>query len=234
MTFNIYVRSYNRYNDIETGRCLDYCTYIVRKSQEPMYRDAGIEDVLGVEDELVNSGEKVLNYLLDNAEEDVVAILDDDIETFRYRLDEYETITDPAVVTMEIERLAQLITDLGIGYASVAGHTNLLYYDSPFKWVGVNGGVKIFNRSKCRSRFDGMFRFLSDDDFELQELLSNRIILLSEYFIHEGKINTNAGGNNDNKTLQEFRENHERLKLKWGKYYRMPENSGSGGFKVKR
>ena len=190
--------------------------------------------MLGVRDDLVNSGEKVLNYLLDNADEDVIAIIDDDIDTFKYMLETFETITDPAVVTMEIERLAQLIADLGIGYASVAGHTNLLYYDSPFKFVGVNGGVKIFNRAKCMNRFDGRFRFLSDDDFELQELLNNRIILLCEYFVHAGKINTNAGGNNDNKTLQEFRQDHERLKAKWGAYYRMPKDSGSGGFKVKR
>ena len=234
MTFNIYVRSYNRYDRIETGRTLEYCTYVVRASQAEAYRKLGIESVWGIEDSLVNSGEKVLNYLIDHAPEDVIAVLDDDIELFRYRHETFENINDPVIVTREIERLAQLITDLNIGYASTAGHTNLMYYDEPFKFVGVNGGLKIFNRKCVKGRFDGTYRFLSDDYFELQELLHNRIILLSEYFIHAGKINTNAGGNNDNKSIQEFESNHARLKEKWGKYYKLPVNSASGGFKVKR
>lgn len=234
MTFNIYVRSYNRWDTITTGKIVEYCTYVVRKSQADKYKEAGVENVWGIEDELINSGEKVLNYLIENAPEDVICVLDDDLYYFRYRLDEYEKITDPVVATREIERLAQLVVDLDIGYGNVAGHSRLQYYDKPIKWVGVNGGVKIFNRKKVKGRFDSTYRFLSDDDFQFQELLYNRIVLLSMYFLNVSTIDVNGGGNNNDKTGKEFMSNHERLKEKWGKYYDLPDGSGSGKFKVKR
>ena len=99
MTFNIYVRSYNRWDTITTGKIVEYCTYVVRKSQADKYKEAGVENVWGIEDELINSGEKVLNYLIENAPEDVICVLDDDLYYFRYRLDEYEKITDPVMPT---------------------------------------------------------------------------------------------------------------------------------------
>ena len=231
-TFNIYIRSYNRFK-IMTGNLVEYGTYVVRESQRSKYEEIW-SDVLGVEDSLIDGGAKVLNYLIENATEDVICVLDDDIKGFKYRLDRYEKITDKEVATREIERLAQLVYDLDIGYANVAGHQNLLYYDQPFKFVGVNGGVKIFNRKKVKGRFDQSIRFLYDDDFQFQELLKNRIILLSEYFLNDSFIDTNEGGNNDDKTQREWRMNHEELNRRWGKYYKMPEKSGSGRLVVKR
>lgn len=234
MTFNIYVRSYNRYDKIVTQPLLEYCTYVVRESQAQLYRDAGVKNVWGVKDELVNSGAKVLNFLIENAPEDVIAVIDDDTTGFKYRLDKFEPITDPAIATAEIERLAQLVVDLDLGFGSGVGHTNLLYYDRPFKVCGVNNGLKIFNRKKVVGRFNGDYRFLYDDDFQMQELLTNRIVLLSMYFLHNSIVDTNKGGNNDDKSGKEFNSDHDRMKEKWGKYYQKPEGGQSGRLVVKR
>ena len=233
MTFNIYVRSYNRYDNIMTANLVEYCTYVVRKSQKELYEKAGVK-VLAVDDELIDTGSKVLNWLIENAPEDVICVLDDDLKGFKYRLDKFYPITDKATATMEIERFAQLITDLGIGYANVVGHQNLKFYDRPFKFVGVNGGVKIFNRAKVKGRFKEGIRFLYDDDFQLQELLYNRIVLLSMYFLNDSFIDTNKGGNNDNKSAKELQENHQTLEDTWGKYYKKPTGEGSGSLRVKR
>lgn len=233
-SLNIYVRSYNRYDNIQTGKLVDYCTYVVRKSQEDKYKAAGVK-TLGVEDDQISGGAKVLNWLIENAPEDVIVVLDDDIKRFKYRLDNFYPIEDTTVATQELERMAQLVYDLDIAYATVAGHTNLKYYDRPFKFVGVNAGVKVFNRRKVKGRFDQSIRFLYDDDFQMQELLHNRIVLLSEYFLVDSYLDTNKGGANDNKSADEWWFNHEEMCRRWGKYYIPPTgDSGSGRLNVKR
>ena len=233
-TFNIYVRSYNRYDNVMTSELVEYCTYVVRASQADLYKAKGVK-VLAVEDRFIDSGAKVLNWLIENAEEDVIAVLDDDIKRFKYRLDKYDLNLSKEQATREIERLGQLISDLDIGYATIAGHGNLLYYDRPFRFVGVNAGLKIFNRAKVVGRFDSSIRFLYDDDFQFQELLTNRIALICEYFLCDSFIDTNGGGNNDDKTKAEFQYNHDELKRRWGKYYKKPSKyGGSGSLLVKR
>lgn len=233
MTFNIYVISYRRSNAILTGKNLEYCTYVVRKSEEQLYKDAGVESVWAIEDELINSVGKVTNYLLDNAPEDVICVCDDDIDDFYYRLEALEKI-DPTEVTQEIERLAQMIADLDLGYACCPIDTSVKYYDRPFKFVGVTGGVKIFNRRILDSRVDLEMKFLSDVDFELHELLKRRIILIANYFCNNARVDTNEGGNNGQKSLREIEIENEQMSLKWGKYYRKADGGSAGRVVVSR
>lgn len=234
MTFNIYVQSYKRAHAILTYHNLEYCTYVVRKSEEKEYKAAGIENVLSVEDQLIDSCGKVTNYLLDHAPEDIICIVDDDIETFYYRLEELTRIESKVDVTREIERIAQLMADLDIGYACCPIDTSLKYYDRPFKFVGVTGGLKIFNRTVLDTRVSLEYKFLSDIDFELHELLKRRIILIANYFCNNAKVDTNAGGNNGNKSLREIESENDRMSLKWGKYYRKANGGSAGRVSVKR
>ncbi len=44
--FNIYVPSYGRAATTKTFKLLEYCTYVVRKSQEEEYRARGIETMM--------------------------------------------------------------------------------------------------------------------------------------------------------------------------------------------
>ena len=48
--FNIYVPSYGRAATTKTFKLLEYCTYVVRKSQEEEYRARGIESIWAVDD----------------------------------------------------------------------------------------------------------------------------------------------------------------------------------------
>ena len=86
MKFNIYIPSYKRYNDTTVYKNLEYCTYVIRKSEEPYYKKLGV-NLLAVEDDKINSFTKVQNYLIENAPEDVICVIDDDVESFVYRLD---------------------------------------------------------------------------------------------------------------------------------------------------
>ena len=79
LTFNVYVPSYQRYGDkVRIYDHLEYCTYVVRKSEEAKYRAAGIERIWSIEDSLIDSMHKVFQYIIDESPEDVICIVDDD------------------------------------------------------------------------------------------------------------------------------------------------------------
>ena len=227
-----YVPSYKRSDKIITHKIVDYATYVVRKSEEEKYKTAGVK-VWAVDDDLIVGIPKVQNYIIENAPEDVIVLLDDDINNFIYRLESNEKIEDIDVVYDELMRMAQLIVDLGIGYMSVPNDVNPKFYSSEFKFCGVTGQMRIVNKAKCKSRFNEI-DFLNDIDFELQELLNNRIILIPNYFGVNAEIDTNAGGSNDKKTLEKYYTANETMQNKWGKYYKKSENGKPGRISVKR
>lgn len=233
-TFNIYVPSYNRSDCIMTGNYLEYCTYVVRKSEEEKYKQAGIKSIWAVEDNLIDSFNKVSNFVIENAPEDVICIIDDDVKQICYRIDTLDKIESPEVVTRELERLGQIMLDLNIGYLSCPSDSNVKYYDRPFKFVGVNGGMKMFNRKVLKSRFDLKLKFLSDIDLQLHELLKNRIIMIPNYFCFQCSIDTNKGGSNDNKKLKDFEAENEYVSQMWGRYYEKADGGAAGKIKVKR
>ena len=216
-SFNIYVPSYRRSNRILTAPFLDYCVYVVRESERDAYKDAGVE-VLPVEDHRICSIAKVQNWIIENAEEDVVCVLDDDIENFFYRLEKNERINDPQTVTREIERLGQLAYDLGVGVLGSCIAPIPWGYKAEFRFSGMIGPIRYYNREKVKARYIQM-PFFGDTDFVLQELLQNRIILRPDYFVTDAKIETNAGGMNLKRTKQIQIDTFDTImKPKWGKY----------------
>ena len=61
---------------------------------------------------------KVSNYIIDHSPEPVVFTIDDDVDSFIYRLDTNKTFTDTETIMGEIERIAQIMVDLGIGFGA--------------------------------------------------------------------------------------------------------------------
>ena len=218
-TFNIYVASYHRWDTTKVHKLLEYCTYVVRKSEESMYRAAGIESIWAIDDDLINGFAKVQNYIIENAPEDIVCVLDDDIEDFQYCLDNAVVIKDTMTPTAELERWGQLLADLDIGVAGSRIIITIPYgYQQEFNLNAMIGPIRIYNRAKVKGRYVKM-PFFSDTDFVLQELLENRIILRPNYFGGNAVLETNKGGMNTRrtKTVQEDTFNNVMLP-KWGKY----------------
>jgi len=231
-TVGFYIPSYKRSDRILTHKLADYATYVVRESEREKYEKAGVK-VWSVADDLIVGIPKVQNYIIDNAKEDLIVIMDDDIKNFIYRIESNEILTDADVIYDEIMRMAQIVYDLDIGYMSVPNDVNPKFYSSEFKFCGITGQMRIINRKKCKSRFNEI-DFLNDIDFELQELLHNRIILIPSYFGVNADIDTNSGGSNDRKTLEKFYIANEMMKNKWGVYYKEAEDGKPGRLNVKR
>lgn len=83
-TFGIYVPSYKRYDCIKTDKVLNDCTYVVRESEEQLYRDAGVRKILAAPDQEIDSLPKIRQWIIDHTPEDIIVQIDDDIERFSY------------------------------------------------------------------------------------------------------------------------------------------------------
>lgn len=220
MTFNIYVPTYKRASTVMVHELVEYCTYVVRESEEQAYRDAGIENMWVVPDAEIDGFAMVQNFLIDNAPEDVIAVLDDDIFRFCYNLEDTEVITDKETATAELERWGQLLADLGLGMCGCRVVITLPYgYTGEFSLNGMVGPVRLYNRAAIKKSRYVRIPFFGDTDFVLQELVNNRIILRPNYFGGDSLIEKNEGGMNIKRTknIQE-RSYAEYMKPKWGKY----------------
>ena len=217
--FNIYIPSYKRSDTICTHKLLEYYTVVVRKSEEEAYRKTiPPENILAVDDELICSVSKVWNWIIDNAREQYICIIGDDVPCFYYRLEKSEKLTDPEIITSEIERVAQLMMDLDIGWGCDDA-TNVPWgYDCEFSFKGTTGGINWVNRKKLVGRFNEEIGYCCDTDVVMQELLVNRIILKPKYLCPGGGADKNKGGNSK-KSRESMIVSFELMKQKWGKYF---------------
>lgn len=236
VAMKIYVPSYHRSNMIKTYHLLEDCTYVVRKSEEQAYLDAGIpkKNLWAVEDELINGGDVVVYYIIENAKEDVICICDDDFDDFKYLLDyQLDIGKDKEIITSEIERICQLVYDLDIGLGFL-GPTCIPYnYDREIGFKGVPGAVKFVNRKAFKAKYDESVAENFDIDMVLQELMKNRICLVPKYFYDKSKMDVNAGGNSERKRKDQ-EDSVSNMKIKCGKYFDYNWDKNKPNIKVPR
>lgn len=214
----IYVPSYHRAETTRTFELLEYCTYVVRKSEEEAYRKRGIESIWAVEDYKIDNLCKVSNYITDNAPEKIIFTIDDDVDHFIYRLDTNVKFTDTETIMGEIERIAQIMLDLGIGFAAEDAAITPWNYISEFTFKGTTGAMRWYNKDVYKSRFREEVYHNCDLDVMLHELLVNRITLKPMYLCVAAGTDTNSGGNSS-KRRKEQEDCVLEMKRRWGKYF---------------
>lgn len=217
--FGIYIPSYKRSETISTHKLVEYYKVVVRESEKSKYeKTIPAENIIAVDDEKINSVSKVWNWVIDNAEEEIIAILGDDMTDWLYRLDYNVKIGDAETITSEIERIGQLLYDLEIGYGCDDA-TNVPYgYTSEFSFTGTTGGIVWVNRNVYKSRYNDEIGYCCDMDVIFQELLVNRIVLKPKYLCPVAGTDTNSGGNSS-KSRQSMIDSFKLMKQKWGKYW---------------
>ena len=232
--FGIYIPSYKRADTITTHKLLEYYKVVVRESEAEDYaRNIPIENIIAVPDHEINSVCKVWNWMIENAPEDYICTIGDDCPDFYYRLDTNQKITDPEIITSEIERIAQLTMDLDIGWGCDTA-TNVPWgYDAEFTFKGTTGGINWINRKKLVGRFNEDIGYCCDTDVVFQELLANRIILSPKYLCAGGGADKNKGGNSK-KSRASMVASFELMKKKWGKYFSYSLKTNKISINVKR
>lgn len=232
--FGIYIPSYKRADTITTHKLVEYYKVVVRESERDEYaKTIPEENIIAVEDNKINSVCKVWNWITDNAEEDYICIIGDDCPDFYYRLDKNVKITDPEIITSEIERVAQMMVDLNIGWGCDDATNVPWAYDREFAFKGTAGGINWVNRKKYSSRFNEDIGYCCDTDVVFQELIKNRIVFKPKYFCAGGGADKNKGGNSK-KSRASMIASFELMKKKWGKYFRYDLKSNKIFIQVER
>ena len=233
-TLGIYVPSYRRPHRIITEHLLNACTYVVRKSEEEAYRAAGVKSILAVPDHEIDNMSKTRQWIIDNTPEDIVMQIDDDISEIMYRMDDTTIIEDKDTIDMEFIRIAQILEDLKLGFASITVTAKPWNYTQEFQFAGLVGGIYWFNKEFYKAQMDLKADVKEDTDKVLQELLLNRIIIMPKYIAMSAGIDTNDGGDNINKNSRKINECNEYMKMKWGRYYSFDEKKNTPKIEVKR
>lgn len=230
ITFGIYVMSYRRSDAILTNKLFNHCTYVVREFECEAYAKNGIEDILVIPNGAilkcgapVNDFMTTFHWIIENTPEDVIAIVDDDLKTYKYRRDIliniYKELENPKdIVEDEFVRLAQLIVDLNLGFLFFQAAEQLYNYTQEFCFKGMTGSTRIVNKCAWKCKYVPGDDAMSDIDMVYQELLLNRIVLQPRYIF--GSTPTamlNSGGSSDSYSSEKnFRL---AMKNKWGRYY---------------
>ena len=200
MKIGFYIVSYNRWDDIITNRSVPNATVVVRKSQEELYKGAGIEKVWAIQDDLIDSWVNVMNYVLNNAPEECIVIMDDDIKAFSYLRQQENKITDVEVIEDELIRISVMIHDLELGHGLLNFIADVRKYHEEFTFYGTGGGCYFFNKAVCKSQFFNEAYAVADAEFQLQELMENRLVIYPKYF--SGNALFNKGGNTQGRTRE--------------------------------
>ena len=233
-TVGIYVPSYKRYDCVHDKKLLSAgFTYVVRQSEENLYRAEGVKNLIAVEDEKINSLGKVRQWIIDNAKEDVIIQIDDDVEKLGYVLKPNVRYLEESEVIDELLRVSQILLDLKLGFASLSMTPDLRRHNSEFIWKAITGGVCWFNKKAIKGKYEPELMKV-DADFMLQELLHNRICIVPDYIGLYAQHDTNKGGNNGNKTYTRLVTANNYLKTKWGKHYDFDYKSNKTKLNVKR
>ncbi len=234
-TFGVYIPSYGRARrGVVTGKWFENPHYVVRKSQKNEYKKAGFPNIIAVDDDEIDDYAPVFNWIVDNAKEDVVAIVDDDVKNFMYRLEYNYQIEDMETCQAEFERLAQLIWDLDLGLAFGTATPTPYGYTSEIGWFGIPGAFKVVNRKKIKSRMDPDIPRAQDIDYVLQELLNNRVCLCARWLVdtpYEDK-ETNTSGSRYNQA--DIETSTAIMKSRWGKYFRYNEEKNTPIITIER
>ena len=219
-TFGVYIPTCGRYGrGMITGKLFESPKHVVRKSEEQAYADAGFVNIVAVEDKEIAGYAPVYNWIVDNAEEDVIVICDDDVKNFIYRTDTNVPITDVETCQAEFERLGQLIWDLDLGIAFGSATPTPYVYTSEFGWYGIPGAFKVVNRRCVKARMDTLLQRNTDIDYVLQELLKNRVCLNAKYLCDNPfeDDTTNTSGSKYNPTA--IAASVEMMESRWGRHF---------------
>lgn len=234
-SFGVYIISYNRASrGVITAKHFENPKHVVRKSQRDDYVAAGFENVISVDDDEIDNYDKAYNWVVDNSLEDVVAVVDDDISSFIYRLDTSKKIEDPMIVQAEFERLAQILHDLEIGLAFGPATPVPYGYTSEFGFLGIPGAFKIVNKACIKSRLDDSIPRNSDIDYVLNELLENRICLDAKYLCDIPKDDGDTFTSGSLYSMNDIVSSVEIMQAKWGRYFQYNLNKNVPKIMVQR
>lgn len=214
--FKIYSPSYKRADVCKTHKYIPSVTYVVRESEAEDYK--GVHDKLWiVPDSAQGNVARIRNYMLENAPEDNIVFMDDDIKHFgRFNGNELTKLDNEGVLNM-IQEGMQLAKELGTCYWGI----NLLQDKGAYREYTPFGTKQMVLGPFCGHmknpfRYDEKIYLKEDYDMSLQVLNKYRKTLRMNMYHYVCDQATLRGGCADARSVSREMEHIFLLQKKWG------------------
>jgi hypothetical protein len=215
---------------------LNYCPeaiVTVNESEVDEYANAGVQNLWPHPDSVKGYG-AIMNWILENFEDEAVMILDDDMMHFTsYTSKNTVHYKDPEVGKAIIQNTYQIAIDMQVGLAGWNGSQDPKTFRSfdPVKLTGfIQSGCSIMLGKDVK--FDPVLYLREDFDFNLNQLLKKRITFMDHRFCFLAWPNfTGRGGSAEFRSQERDEGEREYMKKKWGQYILFGHRNGAGGSK---
>ncbi len=216
MNFGIYAPSYKRGHLCKTHKYIPEVTYVVRESEKADY-DGVHDNIWIVPDSAQGNLCRIRNYILDNAPEDNIVLLDDDINFLgRWNGNVQAKLSGTEALNM-IQEGMTLAEDLGVvfwGLNCLSDKGAFREY-TPFGTCQYIGGPF---QAHCKNplRYDEKIYLKEDYDMTLQVLNRYRKNLRLNMYHYSCDQATLSGGCADYRSIAREMEHNDMLRKKWG------------------
>lgn len=211
-----YSPTYKRSNGVSTQQLYAKVKYVVMESEADEYINNG-HDCWVVPDSAQGNVSRIRNYILDNAKEKKIVILDDDLSGIGVWQKQKARVLEEEEFYEFCEMAFVMADDLGVKYWGV----NILqdkgaYREyTPFSLKSVIlGPLQGFNGLELR--YDEELPLKEDYDLSLQVLNRYRKTLRFNAYHYLAKQHTNTGGCAIYRSLDYEKEQMQKLIKKWG------------------
>ena len=231
MKIGYYSPSYKRPDGVTTQKIYKKVKYVVMESEAEAYKQKG-HDCWIVPDSAQGNVSRIRNYILDNAKEKQIVILDDDLSGIgRWQEQSHKKLTESEFYEF-CEMGFLLAKDLDVKYWGM----NLLqdkgaymeYTPLSLKSV-ILGPFQAFNNLDLR--YDESLPLKEDYDLSLQVLNKYRKTIRFNAYHYLAKQHTNKGGCANYRSLEYEKEQMKKLIEKWGSRI-VKEDKKSKGYDI--
>ena len=212
----IYSASYKRSDIAKTHKYLSRATYVVRESEADDYKDLH-NKLWIVPDSAQGNLSRVRNYILDNAKEEKIVLIDDDINYFgRWNGNESKKLSENEVYDM-IQQGFQMAEDMGVRFWGIncIGDKGAYREYTPFGTKHYIGGPFQAHMNND-IRYSETIYLKEDYDMTLSVLNKYRKNLrlnMYHYFCDQATI---KGGCAEYRNIQNEMDQNNMLRDKWG------------------
>tara|TARA_R110002020_G_scaffold176958_1_gene369584 strand:- start:2639 stop:3382 length:744 start_codon:yes stop_codon:yes gene_type:complete len=231
--YKIYSASYKRPEICKTHNYLKNITYVVMENEAEEYKKIH-DNIWIIPNKVQGNLARVWNYILDNAKEENIILMDDDIKYFgRWNGNKSIKLNEKQVYNM-IQEGIQLAEDFDVHYWGLNCLADKGAYReyTPFGTIQYIGGPFQGHR-KNTLRYDEKIFLKEDYDMTLQVLNKYRKNLRLNMYHYVCEQATLKGGCADYRNVKREKKQNDLLQYKWGNKIVKFDNSNKSKNKKK-
>ena len=227
----IYVPSYKRAGDVLTRKVIPDSILAIHEFEKDYYKKKEGGELLVIPDDLRGNIAKVRNFILDNANDDKIVMLDDDVKAVGYHQDCNQNVMNYNQILDFLDNGYIMCKELGCSLWGINLQSDPKFYReyNPFSLLGAVLGT-FSCHFKPELRYDEKLFLNEDYDFFLKNIKKYRKVLrFNKYYYVANHLNKKGGCGSYRLKDTEI-EQAKIMQKRWGsKVFRFDINKSTNG-----